>query len=72
MNATLAKMKSDKANDNVLNEVIEIIEKRAISGEYNVSVNINIKHRYDIVNKLIKLGYKVKICPMQYSLNGKY
>lgn len=32
MNATLAKMKSDKANDNVLNEVIKIIEKRAISG----------------------------------------
>ncbi len=63
MNATLARMKSDKANDNVLNEVIKIIEKRAISGEYNVSVNINIKHRYDIVNKLIKLGYKVKICP---------
>ena len=31
MNATLARMKSDKAND--------------------------------IVNKLIKLGYKVKICP---------
>ena len=55
MNATLARMKSDKANDNVLNEVI--------SGEYNVSVNINIKHRYDIVNKLIKLGYKVKIYP---------
>ena len=24
MNATLAKMKSDKANDNVLNEVIKI------------------------------------------------
>ena len=63
MNATLARMKSDKANDNVLNEVIKIIEKRAISGEYNVSVNINIKHRYDIVNKLIKLGYKVKIYP---------
>lgn len=63
MNATLAKMKSDKANDNVLNEVIKIIEKRAISGEYNVSVNINIKHRYDIVNKLIKLGYKVKNYP---------
>ena len=34
MNATLAKMKSDKANDNVLNEVIKIIEKRAISGKY--------------------------------------
>ena len=32
MNATLARMKSDKANDNVLNEVIKIIEKRAISG----------------------------------------
>ena len=45
MNAILARMKSDKANDNVLNEVI--------SGEYNVSVNINIKLRYDIVNKLI-------------------
>ena len=29
MNATLAKMKSDKANDNVLNEVIKIIEKKS-------------------------------------------
>ena len=63
MNATLARMKSNKANDNVLNEVIKLLKKRAISGEYNVSVNINIKHRYDIVNKLIKLGYKVKIYP---------
>ena len=31
MNAILARMKSDKANDNVLNEVIKIIEKRAIN-----------------------------------------
>lgn len=29
MNATLARMKSDKANDNVLNEVIKIIEKKS-------------------------------------------
>ena len=48
MNATLARMKSDKANDNVLNEVIKIIEKRAISGEYNVSVNINISCIMDL------------------------
>lgn len=27
MNATLARMKSDKANDNVLNEVIKIVEE---------------------------------------------
>ena len=30
MNATLARMKSDKANDNVLNEVIKIIEKEQL------------------------------------------
>ena len=29
MNATLARMKSDKVNDNVLNEVIKIIEKKS-------------------------------------------
>ena len=58
MNATLARMKSDKANDNVLNEVIKIIEKRAISGEYNVSVNINISCIMDLFDD-VKIRYEM-------------